>query len=834
MNFEILKHNFIAGWRNILKYKVQNTISVLCLSVGVLFFGVTLYLINIVWYNEINNPFHNDHIEISLADKLHKTENGGEIEVPFSYDMIEKIHHLPGVERILYKQVFHGRKFKITDKNGKSFDQQIFLSVVYPDFLKDNNFRSAITGKKIDTLKPGTLVISRNASKKLFGEDENPIGCTIKTDEGTTIKISDVVYSTTYYGEKHCMYLVPDSRFDKTFGISRILPVIKDGYIEDVLPRVINDAFPEYKCKIIGFGHFGGIFVLILFLLVGGSILITGLAGFLKMQLQLFVLRSREMALRRQNGAKPSQLFRLLCAELFIIFLFVAVVSIVLSVVVISNYGMSGPVFSDIVEYIDFDPYIIYRAEIWVVLFAYLVSIGIAWFAVRRTLKSPLAGTVGKSSSQRTFWNKTMQVVQYTTATSVITIIVAFILMWQQERSDKFNQGFEPEYYKELAVIQNEVNPDIKQQILSSSFIKQKTHIALVQFIKSANEYSTSSCIPRRNLTNYTDWYDGIVTDVEALRMSGNEIVEIPDYENMNVFSPDYMKGKNVGIYVQPKEANAVRKALNIKFESSNELFTLPDGNKYIRVGYTQNLPHFIANGNVSAFHIIKDFDKFLNEIREKQTEPQDSLKLTNESNPDLEETDSENFTVISNQWIVRPTDWDDFAKDVDGIYHKNNPAISENIHIKVTSVYDCWFTTYIVGKSLIQLLAIIAVMCLICVVLTVYSSISLETRGKQKNVAIRKVNGAKTRDIVMLFSRNYIITLPISFCVAAVVVFLIIIAIPIMIGPSFSYDVDFIMMAVLSFLISVIIVTLVTILTVWQKIYKIAHINPAELIKKE
>ena len=42
----LLKHHLIAGWRNILKYKVQNIISVLCLAVGTVMFAVVYSLIN--------------------------------------------------------------------------------------------------------------------------------------------------------------------------------------------------------------------------------------------------------------------------------------------------------------------------------------------------------------------------------------------------------------------------------------------------------------------------------------------------------------------------------------------------------------------------------------------------------------------------------------------------------------------------------------------------------------------------------------------------------------------------------------------------------------------
>ena len=90
--------------------------------------------------------------------------------------------------------------------------------------------------------------------------------------------------------------------------------LMKEGYTAADLHKQISSAMPEYYFKyrekkfdperdslMVG--------LLLVFLLLGSGVLIISLSGFLKMQLQLFSLRSREMALRRTMGAKPRQLF---------------------------------------------------------------------------------------------------------------------------------------------------------------------------------------------------------------------------------------------------------------------------------------------------------------------------------------------------------------------------------------------------------------------------------------------------------------------------------------------------------------------------------------------
>ena len=148
--------------------------------------------------------------------------------------------------------------------------------------------------------------------------------------------------------------------------------------------------------------------------------------------------------------------------------------------------------------------------------------------------------------------------------------------------------------------------------------------------------------------------------------------------------------------------------------------------------------------------------------------------------------------------------------------------------------LYAIDFKEHQIVNLITEFLSILTIISILCIILTVYSSISLETRGKQKEVAIRKVNGAKTRDIVMLFSRYYIVTLCTAYVLSLLIGVALIFVIWITANGLHGWTSEETRVCITCYLESIATITLVTLLTVWQKIYKISHINPALLIKKE
>ncbi len=120
----------------------------------------------------------------------------------------------------------------------------------------------------------------------------------------------------------------------------------------------------------------------------------------------------------------------------------------------------------------------------------------------------------------------------------------------------------------------------------------------------------------------------------------------------------------------------------------------------------------------------------------------------------------------------------------------------------------------------------IMAFISILVVALSIYSAISMDTVSRQKEVAIRKINGATPKVIAWMFGRVYILTYLIVF------ILLYLLARPILImmmGAQFDfvYHLDW---PIFLFFGMALLIFLVTAFKIWQ----IMHINPATIIKKE
>ena len=108
---------------------------------------------------------------------------------------------------------------------------------------------------------------------------------------------------------------------------------------------------------------------------------------------------------------------------------------------------------------------------------------------------------------------------------------------------------------------------------------------------------------------------------------------------------------------------------------------------------------------------------------------------------------------------------------------------------------------------------------CILLVILSVTSSISAETNVRRKEVALRKINGAKGRNIMALFIKPYCIILAVAFPIG-------ILASLALLGHAGLY--------VWIAPVTLVAIALIVALSVWSKIRAIMRTNPADVIKSE
>lgn len=110
-----------------------------------------------------------------------------------------------------------------------------------------------------------------------------------------------------------------------------------------------------------------------------------------------------------------------------------------------------------------------------------------------------------------------------------------------------------------------------------------------------------------------------------------------------------------------------------------------------------------------------------------------------------------------------------------------------------------------------------------------VYSSVSIETESRRREVAIRKINGAEGWDIFLLFGKSYFIVLVIAWLLASFVMKPVISLMSMDFEVTIRYNLRYYF-----FLIILAVMVLITISTIFNKVRSISKINPAEEIKSE
>ena len=161
--------------------------------------------------------------------------------------------------------------------------------------------------------------------------------------------------------------------------------------------------------------------------------------------------------------------------------------------------------------------------------------------------------------------------------------------------------------------------------------------------------------------------------------------------------------------------------------------------------------------------------------------------------------------------------------KKIEGICRKYVP---ESLPLDIRIITDKKGTSEGLEDTIYYGCLIMAFVSILVVVLSIYSAISMDTVSRQKEVAIRKINGATPKVIAWMFGRTYIITYLIVFILLYLIARSMLIVI-------MGYKYDFVYhwdWPLYLFLGMALLIFLVTAFKIWQ----IMHVNPATIIKKE
>lgn len=160
-------------------------------------------------------------------------------------------------------------------------------------------------------------------------------------------------------------------------------------------------------------------------------------------------------------------------------------------------------------------------------------------------------------------------------------------------------------------------------------------------------------------------------------------------------------------------------------------------------------------------------------------------------------------------------------------VQHVMRKALPESVEIKMRTMMDDIREHYALEFELRNIVLFMAVVALIISLLGIYSAITLDTEHRRKEMAIRKINGAGTWQIVLLFARLYLVLVLTTAVVAFPIVDFLLDELR---GTYHSFiDTGFLFYGGILLFVGLLIT-----LAVYARIRDISRINPAEIIRSE
>lgn len=802
MNFELKMHNIRIAWRNLMKYKVQNIISVLCLAVGMVIFSSTFIFTQRAWQGYERYAGDSRRAMIELYTKQNSF-------VCVEPSLIQRIanSHLRSIDFIDINLDACNTTSVFIDHDGKKYNVTADWRWISPKSLNHLGLRSAITGKRIPILKPGDIIMTKGMLARSFGLKRNPIGFTLDWSQeyshpdvdSTHNTIIDVVDTGDWMLNEDHLFIVTDLLKElkatnietKTLTGMHILSIIlAKGKTETDLQKDLQKVLPEYEVRVKGkrSGMVQGVTFTLFF---GSSILLIGLFGFLKMQIQLFRLRQREMGLRQCMGAQWEQLFGLMMWEVAIIFFFVTLLTLGLGNL-LAEFAV--PLLEREHDFL-IDMPRTYTTILWICLATFLATSVIAVLSVRQVVTTPLSEVVGKSRRSSSRGHNLLIILQMVVCQILVLLfmVTASIIGKTSSEGSKAH-GYEnvsenieksrdcivTDYYK--------WNCELLDTLKKLQHMAGVTHMASTfysQYLKEGEEPKDSFNIYENRDGQRYRRCEVVLTDEHFFDVLSLKLVPSATEEQCN-------REEMVPVYQGIPNGKQTKKLGYVKIK---HLFYLKWRDSWPRAIYVLDTAFFLQHKDL----MLRVWDEFGDEFK--------------------------NWGV-SHSIIFRakPGEYKKAVGELTDLY----PRLGRYTMAKapINNLNEKFYPWQYVSELIFYVLFVMYIVALLCVVLTLYSSVSLDVRGRQKEVAIRKTNGAGMKQIMWLFGKQYVWQLIISSIITMVI------------------SIGYVFWTVESgrgvgeliepYLYAVLFISLVTLLTVGLKIYRVSKLNPAKIIKKE
>ena len=792
----MITHYLKVAIRNLLKYKTQNLISIVGLAVGLFCFCICFYISRFVGC--VDKCFENYE---RTAD-IYVTDEKGEIWSGVSGKMLPHLQQRTwnGVEGFTLLSFVEKGEYNLIGKNDELLPYELtametdsFYNKVFTPTLICGNWEEVANNRN-------SMVLTRHAAKRMFGNESHAIGKQFTSH-------NRYIRGTTTYTVRAVIEDLPENTSMNFMRTVDLLKVNDDGgyvafptpdltgyYIyallnENYSAQQLNEAFNQAKYTFRMFGGDNTIcsrplgkdfndsqmanMMALITAIVGLLILLAASLNFFHFQTGSFLNRGREFSIRKILGNNTSGLFWMQFIQITIVILAATLISGCLIELASPFLSISLFRFSVQMTKEELLPHLMQYMGGLLGLCA-LVAFGISLYIRRATMRISLHG-LGNTNGKKRLRN-TLLGVQFFICWLFVAMATALYLQSEKTSSALFDTLTRQEKENIISVPfeYSFLKPEDRQVIINN--IRQH---AGIKDILITDEQMVSS-----RMTSMSD----------SLNAEKDRPVRIMGVTtNFAKFLNVGLEGQNLRynkeIWIDRKLANqmggnAIGKSL---YDYRKNAFTI--------TGIIDNVSNYVyADGYGKA-----DYGQVYFLIDEAESGQYAFVKCY------------PNKTEEVRAWIEQ----------------KLREALPSSVEPKISTLLKDIEFYQSLENNLKGIILFFSIVCLVITLLGVYSAITLDTERRQKEVAIRKVNGAGLKEIILLFTRLYLWMLSISFVIAAPIIYLILQLWKQMYLVFFNDGILYWGGILLG-------VTIITALTVIFRILKIARINPATIIKSE
>ena len=789
----MLLHNLKVALRNILKYKVQTLGSILSLAIGMVTLAVVHSFLQNFRMPSISHEAYYDRVYTIRFDSIQKRQTDDPINA--NGDIIRAIKANGGLRCIEQGPYAHGlmsggsAEFTLSDKTKRKMQlEPILIERHYPNFA---GYRSAITGEKIKVLDTHDAIISKKLSQQIFG-DRNPVGTSVnlmKGDDNYQLRIVDVYQDLSLNeinGSPTALYFSPcefeDMDFDQYFA-RQLYVVLKEGSTPQQLEAEANGRLKPLGLKTnirplkeqLDEENASSATGCSITYLISSLILLAAIIGFMRMHAQLFWMRRREISLRITNGATRLQLFSMFATEVVMIVLMAYIMAVFMGAWICDYLAM--PQFAEIMFELGTISHL-YLYSLVIGLVVIVLCLAVIWIVLSRICRRTQTLDSGMRRSHNNWFRNTMLCVQV--IISMFFLGVTFCLLCWAGKMAEYNHIPDDERPYKQSLYMQTYDAENSQRLRDKLI-----HLPQVErWIPYSWGYWKIDELAENEEFSKAVWQgDRIVTHYCIRNTSDTSLL---DFMKIKVnWKPKADKKKCILVNEE------LYKHMRQHRVAPNDMLTI-DNDSYKIAGTFQSIP-YVQNMKYDMYTFIVIDPKFSYET---------------------------NDYIL----VAKPGEYKEMEVAVDRTIQQLEPTVVAQMSTNLRNRIAFEMFMVEILQSIAWALAVVSLaICLI----SIFSTVMLDTETRKKEVAIRKVNGALTKDIAKLFGRTYMLICIIAmvFAVVAMLLFHVVL--------SQIFDMVEINPVVPILMGVLVVAVFIVVIIAWQ-VHKTMKVDPSEILAKE